>query len=84
MLSSLDLIHIVLFTVKLQSILLLHFLCFKHQKIKEIYTHYAQQEGVEEDRILFTLHDKTVSPNDTPSSLHIGVASLGKSHNSLS
>lgn len=58
--------------------------CFKHQKIKEIYTHYAQQEGVEEDRLLFTLHDKTVSPNDTPSSLNIGVASLGKSCNSLS
>ncbi|KAK3926666.1 hypothetical protein KUF71_015002 [Frankliniella fusca] len=53
-----------------------HFTLRKFQKIKEIFTHYAQLEGVEEGRILFTLRDKTVSPNDTPQSLSIGVSSL--------
>lgn len=53
-----------------------HFTLRKFQKIKEIFTHYAQMEGVEEGRILFSLRDKTVSPNDTPQSLNIGVSSL--------
>lgn len=48
----------------------------KFQKIKEIYEHYAKKEGVEENRILFTLRDKTIHPNDTPASLSVGVSSL--------
>lgn len=48
----------------------------KFQKIKEIYEYYAKLEGIDEGRILFTLRDKTVSPNDTPMTLSIGVSSL--------
>ncbi|XP_034253619.1 uncharacterized protein LOC117652646 isoform X2 [Thrips palmi] len=48
----------------------------KYQKIKEIYTYYANLEGVDEGRILFTLRDKPVTPNDTPMTLNIGVSSL--------
>lgn len=45
----------------------------RFQKLQEIYEYFMKEENVPFERILLTLRDKKISPNDTPESLDLKV-----------
>lgn len=47
---------------------------FQFQEIKSIYEHFAELENIEKSFISLELHNKLLSPSDTPDSINYKIA----------
>lgn len=60
--------------VKWQSTEYYRFQLRQHQKITSIFNHFAKEQNVDHDKLLFTYKDAILKPEDTPDSIDYSVA----------